>query len=48
MVYQAKNKKIGMLIKDTLGLLNKGSNLKDAFSTYPKIFLAFDLSIIEM
>jgi type IV pilus assembly protein PilC len=47
-MYQTKSKKIKLLLKEFIEMLNKWDNLKFIFEKYPKIFNTFDLSIIEM
>ena len=48
MNYQTKNKKLKVIIQNSLEKLNKWKNLKDIFSEYKKTFNNFDISIIEM
>ncbi len=48
MSYQTKNKKIKKIIEKSIDSLRKWKNLKSIFSTFPKSFNQFDLSIIEM
>ncbi len=47
-MYQTKDKKMKILVKELIEKLNKWDSLKDAFSSYDNIFNIFDLSIIEM
>lgn len=48
MNYQTKNKKLKILIWDTLNKLSEWKNLKDIFAWYKNTFNTFDISIIEM
>jgi len=48
MNYQTKNKKLKILIENSLNKLSSGTNLKQIFSEYKNTFNTFDISIIEM
>lgn len=47
-MYQTKDKKLKILLKEFIEKLNKWDSLKEVFSNYKNIFNIFDLSIIEM
>ncbi len=48
MRHQSKNKKIKIIIEDTLQKLKTGKDLKYIFSIHERTFNSFDISIIEM
>lgn len=47
-MYQSKNKKVKKVLNDMIDMLNKWNSLTKVFSSFPKIFNNFDISIVEM
>lgn len=48
LIYQTKSKRLKLLTNDLLSRTNKWESLQDSFSSHPKTFNSFDISLIQM